>query len=151
MRRLALFVCIAAALACAWGCAGRPPVKEGTPVIHLADMQEDDYQGLETRLKSGTPVIVEVPAGTRLPVAVNVDTPMGAIEQQELQLAIKTDMFILIGGKGFWLSRDKKTWCAAGDVKGMREMFGYSAGTFSVGLSATKEAGPEVKLDIMAK
>lgn len=129
------------------GCSGVHSIaREGVVTRTLVELQADMAEGAGHYALPPGGLIVRVPAGTRLPLRLQVDTPFPAVvEPGDNHVRLDRDVWFYLRGRQMALSPDGERWADIGRWKAVARLFGGGGGgSFSVGAGITREEGPAI-------
>jgi hypothetical protein len=93
-------------------------------------------------------VILRVPAGTVVPLDINISLPFARVEPGENRVAFTSDVYIFMSPEKFMISPDAERWAEMGNWKAMKKLFGFDRGTLGVGLGVVKDKGAFMNLTV---
>jgi uncharacterized protein YceK len=108
---------------------------------------DDSWQ----RLTNGTPFILKVSNGERMPLKLMVDLPMGELEKGDCAFVFKRDTYLFLSQKGCMLSPDGQRWASVAAPKSVAKLFGAKHGDFRFGFSTGTNYQSSMILLLQAK
>lgn len=95
--------------------------------------------------------ILHVPAGEKLPLSLEIETPFATVETGKNSVVFQKDVYIYMTAKAFKVSPDRLRWADVGNWKAVKKIFGIEKGLFAVGMGVSKEQGALMSLAIKAE
>ena len=129
------------------GCGTPGPVTIDTSTmepVRLADVTRDTLESTGDSERGG---LIFVPAGSALPLQVNMD--LGALRGEfgDSTLRFTRDVYMLVRN-GLWLSPDRQRWARVDNLSALRDVFGLGRGQFQIGLGVSKERGTHASIEL---
>jgi hypothetical protein len=153
MRRtrsaLLAFVLAALAIVSSTACSGVQTLDtstiETTTLGDLAENAPDEGQILTPEME---PMIIEIPAGEMVPLAIDVQLPFLTVEAGKNSVRFQRDLFVYLAPDEAMISFDGERWARVGDWDALKEIAGAEQGSLSVGLGVSEELGPQMHVGL---
>lgn len=133
------------------GCAFSPEVDMSSAQIIDITSGYDETSLLETladRKQLREPLVMKVPAGFPLPVAIRIKTPIAEMNSHCSTLHFRKDVFVYLSNTKMLISPDSKNWAPLHDMEEVKELFGGGRGEVNVQMSSSREMGPLLEVRV---
>ncbi len=112
---------------------------------------QEQWKSVESEINAGREVLFLIHKGESVPLIVKVQLPMATLGAGNNILVFTRDTYLLISRAGLQVSPDGQRWANIEDLAGQRELYGYTSGSMSMGLSASESNSVQATIDIGVK
>jgi hypothetical protein len=141
-RSFPLLLCALPLLACS---GIHSIARDGVASRTLPELLADVAQQKEAYRFPARGLIVRVPAGSRLPIRVTLDTPFVTVEPAASSVRFDRDVYLFLRGHDLALSPDGVRWADVRRPGALKRLFGVGRGSFEVGAGIVKDQGAIVQ------
>jgi len=146
-RQAFVAVVIAAAVFSLTACSGVRNLDTSTiKTTTLRELAESPPTDGQLLAPGSEPMIIVVPAGEVIPLAVDVRLPFLTVEPGVNSVRFQRDVHVYVAPGEAMISFDGVRWARVGDWDAIKEISGAEQGSLSIGLGVSEELGPQMNL-----
>jgi hypothetical protein len=102
-------------------------------------------------ITAGKDVVFKIPAGQTLPLQINIDMPMAETKGVPNEIRFKRDTYFFVSQNRMLISPDGIRWAPIHDLDAIKKLYGWSRGSLSFGLSASKKQKTRLEMALKAE
>jgi len=134
-------------------CAGVRAVDlAGVERLSLAELRDSPEEHAEAFSTAGKGLVIEIPAGETVPIAIDVRTSPFVVEGPGTSaVRFERDVYLYVSSSGVMLSPDGESWAPIQDLDALKEAFGIERGSLSLGFGVSSDEGAVIHFKLTAE
>ncbi len=119
--------------------------------VSLMQFTDNSEKYSKTLFETKRGLIIKVPAGTSIPIDLQMNVHFAEFIQGKNYIKFKNDTYLFIQSDKILISADKIKWAPIHDLSAIKEIYKIRKGSISLGFAATKEKGAYIHFIITAE
>jgi outer membrane murein-binding lipoprotein Lpp len=154
MKKFASLLIAGAAVVLAAGCANIYKMnKAELNAVPVTDVKTNPakWENVTKDIQAGKETVFFIGKGQSIPVKLNISCPFAKLAPGKNVIEFTQDTYLLISRTKMRISPDGESWVDIYDLQSLKALYGFQKGTLSLGLSASKEEGSQISVEISAQ